>query len=525
MRFVCQHCDAKYTIADEKVRGKVLRVRCKQCGTTIEVRDPSTVPGAPSKRKSSAPPSSKSSASSTPKAPPPPGKSVLEGKFASAFKPGSSDKSAPSTPGLYDAVKKSAQAMGKRDEDLAHWFAAVDGSPVGPIAARRIHQLQKSKKITDDSLVWKEGMPDWVALRNCKELVGLVARIDLENTGALAPSGEPVLRLGLFGSNSSDAAASPLKGYSVGVFGEHDGEEPDDDSKTQTRIRMDQLFPTPRAKSEVSAKPAVERENATERAFFGADGDPAISLHPVSAGELHSLSPPRASGQNRVMLISAVGLFLVALVLLLIMILKPGETGERIVTKTVEKVVEKVVYRDRPLSPDVRIEDEEKDSSPEKSKGKARPLASSGKSAGVDKGSEVDEKTRALMEQMGVDAASGGGPIGADRPSRQTKTGGAGGSALTPQQIQTVVNNNRAGLQNCYVRALKQGNAPPDQDLRINFKLQVGTSGTIRQVQLSGEGTSNAALKTCLTQSIRKWVFPAAGAESPVEFPIVFSPR
>jgi predicted Zn finger-like uncharacterized protein len=37
MKVTCQSCQAKYTIADEKVRGKVAKIRCKKCGTTIIV--------------------------------------------------------------------------------------------------------------------------------------------------------------------------------------------------------------------------------------------------------------------------------------------------------------------------------------------------------------------------------------------------------------------------------------------------------------------------------------------------------
>ena len=44
MKVTCQSCQAKYTIADEKVRGKVAKIRCKKCGTTIIVdgNDPAT---------------------------------------------------------------------------------------------------------------------------------------------------------------------------------------------------------------------------------------------------------------------------------------------------------------------------------------------------------------------------------------------------------------------------------------------------------------------------------------------------
>jgi len=40
MKFSCDKCSARYTISDEKVRGKLLKIRCKSCGNVIEVRDP-----------------------------------------------------------------------------------------------------------------------------------------------------------------------------------------------------------------------------------------------------------------------------------------------------------------------------------------------------------------------------------------------------------------------------------------------------------------------------------------------------
>src|SRR5579862_8566404 len=37
MKITCQACQAKYTIADDKVVGKVVKIRCKKCGATIVV--------------------------------------------------------------------------------------------------------------------------------------------------------------------------------------------------------------------------------------------------------------------------------------------------------------------------------------------------------------------------------------------------------------------------------------------------------------------------------------------------------
>ncbi len=38
MKIVCENCSTKYSIADEKVRGKVFKIRCKKCGHIIVVK-------------------------------------------------------------------------------------------------------------------------------------------------------------------------------------------------------------------------------------------------------------------------------------------------------------------------------------------------------------------------------------------------------------------------------------------------------------------------------------------------------
>src|SRR5262249_47339186 len=37
MKISCQSCQAKYTIADEKVLGKIVKIRCKKCSATIVI--------------------------------------------------------------------------------------------------------------------------------------------------------------------------------------------------------------------------------------------------------------------------------------------------------------------------------------------------------------------------------------------------------------------------------------------------------------------------------------------------------
>jgi len=44
MKFVCDRCLTKYSIADEKVRGRILKIRCKSCSNIITVKESAPTP-------------------------------------------------------------------------------------------------------------------------------------------------------------------------------------------------------------------------------------------------------------------------------------------------------------------------------------------------------------------------------------------------------------------------------------------------------------------------------------------------
>jgi predicted Zn finger-like uncharacterized protein len=47
MKFVCDKCNTRYSIADERVHGRVLKIRCKACNNVITVREEHPLPPAP----------------------------------------------------------------------------------------------------------------------------------------------------------------------------------------------------------------------------------------------------------------------------------------------------------------------------------------------------------------------------------------------------------------------------------------------------------------------------------------------
>lgn len=114
MRILCDNCSAKYSIADEKVMGKVFKIRCKKCSHVILVR----------------------------------------GDGASG--PGEAASAAPSS---------SAGGV---------WYVVRAGQQDGPYTESDIQGLLSSGEIQGDTYTWREGFADWIPLTSVDELRHLV---------------------------------------------------------------------------------------------------------------------------------------------------------------------------------------------------------------------------------------------------------------------------------------------------------------------------------------------------------------
>lgn len=506
MKFVCEHCQSKYNIADSRIRNKALKIRCRKCNNIIEIRDPTLPQNIGGKKVGSDQAASAGAKSSRP------GVSVLEDRFAKSFKPSQGPKG---TPGLYSAVKRSAEALARDEADLVVWFVAIDNKPVGPLSCKSIHRHQRAKRVVDDSLVWKEGMPDWMPLRNCKELVGLLARLDIEQSLSKETPAVDEPRRGLLAS--AQGAAEPLRGHSVGVVADRIDapEEPES-------------LPAPDAVGELAAGVQLSAPEAVSPDQLG-DGflsDDLSADMESSLADIQNISLPQFSGSDRWVKVAAVGFFGLAIVVLVVVIFFTGGSGEQEVVEKVVEVVketvvekEKIVYRDRP--PVVTGERDDSGSNPS---GRGSRRGSRGGKGGGSKAVDADKQK--LLEQMGLSSPAGDHKlVGGSSADKKAGGTGSGSSALTQQQIRATVNKNRSSLQLCYERSLKQGEAPDDRDVKVLIKFKVGASGMVKTVSIGGAGAKLPGLKGCMERSVKKWVFPTSSGASPVEFPTLFTPR
>jgi predicted Zn finger-like uncharacterized protein len=139
MKITCQSCQSKYNVADEKVAGKIVKIRCRKCGATIVVNGAAA--GTPN-----------GSAEAT-DAPPP------------------------------------ASAAGSADP----WHVNLAENDQRTMALGALVDAYNSGVVTQDTFIWTEGMRDWKPLGEVEAV--LTALHELANHGSSASNPSPNLDL------------------------------------------------------------------------------------------------------------------------------------------------------------------------------------------------------------------------------------------------------------------------------------------------------------------------------------------
>jgi len=115
MKIACESCGAKYSIADEKVQGKVFKIRCKRCSEVIVVRG--------------------------------------DGQGG-----GASPAAAASTP--------AGEAI---------WHVVINGDQAGPYSPEQLADMLAGGTVDWDAYVWAEGFDNWVPMRDVETLVSQIS--------------------------------------------------------------------------------------------------------------------------------------------------------------------------------------------------------------------------------------------------------------------------------------------------------------------------------------------------------------
>src|SRR3982751_6020702 len=131
MKIVCDACQAKYSISDDKVQGKVFKIRCKKCSNIIVVRG-----GAGAAEPAPAPQQEKDTR-------------------------------------VYDYGYEGGDQAPAGGEPGCH--VGINQDRVGPMTAVEVQQRFSSGEIDSETYIWREGFADWLPLAQVDTFAQLAA--------------------------------------------------------------------------------------------------------------------------------------------------------------------------------------------------------------------------------------------------------------------------------------------------------------------------------------------------------------
>jgi hypothetical protein len=87
------------------------------------------------------------------------------------------------------------------------WYYSVAGQTTGPVDANAVALAMASDSVSGASLVWRQGLPEWIPLADCDELAKLVHAAFAEQAAANRSSKQP----GSAASGPEDASGAGKK--------------------------------------------------------------------------------------------------------------------------------------------------------------------------------------------------------------------------------------------------------------------------------------------------------------------------
>ncbi|WP_428264212.1 GYF domain-containing protein [Haliangium sp.] len=150
MKFYCHRCNKPYLIADERVRGKILKIRCKNCSAVITVREGMDPGGQrPSGRRST----------------------VITPDPAALAGPGR-QASTPSPDHLRES-RDLAAGGGDPMSALEEWYLSVDGEQQGPFPLDRAREWLAAQGPDTEVHCWRDGFDDWCLVEEVEAFEGV----------------------------------------------------------------------------------------------------------------------------------------------------------------------------------------------------------------------------------------------------------------------------------------------------------------------------------------------------------------
>jgi len=557
MKFICDQCSTKYSIADEKVRRKVLKIRCKNCGNIIVVRDPARGTGALTPVATEGGRVLDEAFQQVFSKSPPAARSV--GPAPAPAGPGKIPVPAPALTEVRDHEPEDDNTRISLPGELRppeapvedEWYLAIDGHQFGPMSfdelCRRVRRGEARSESGDEAFVWRDGFEDWIDAHSVPELRPFVpppppprgrgsGLIPVAPDRAAAAAGLPVFR---------EAAQWPVPGGAPGaprvpgrlptpsyapIEPPPAGERTVPGAGEVSGSRASELFSldalaaagVPHAASGGAGPVGVAPYYAGQQAMVGAPMPALVSPVPLGAP-----APPRVSLWLKLGVVLSFLILLCggsALVYLLFFDQQAPKPPEGVAGIGEDRLAG--LGAEATATPDAAVAGLE--FAPVQV-GRSRERPGAGRPGGAEAvvtptptpkpaARELDDGL--TPEQRRLIALYGEKDNGAV-PRTARESGATRGPArdLTDREVQQVLAQFRGRIQSCYERAAKRDYSLGE--LRVDATVDLGPSGRVRAVTL--KGVANDVLADCLRSTLRQLVFkPIGGDGQTLSMPFIF---
>ena len=575
MKFVCERCHTKYSIADEKVRGKVLKVRCKTCTNVITVRetgatidDPAGVAGP---REAGIARSGSFDAGGAPTV----ANASAVAKAAARSNSGrvatlpADALFAPGAPAAMPPRKPTPAATPPQDD--VEWYLAVDGAQTGPFPRSRLVDKILATPKEADVHVWNAGFGEtWKPPKDVPEVESELGRRRRAGPGAPPPPSR-----GITGPQPLAAAAVETHGAGAGHAGAVGAGMVSLDSGAQSS-KVGAKAPKKNGVGPASVSAAASAAVASGAAaadfglgdLLGGDATPSpvspattaalakgAGATAVSDAAATTLTPPPAAAAKAMaaaagahvgkakpvkLLLGAAAVVAVVCGIVLFWMFRTPTTSVAALPPAAKPpgtdfagLAEKLAQEEAaktPVAPPVEVSPPVEPAKPittriePPAKGKNKkghkstappPLSPTAppppSSSGSGSGSGLTAEQRAAAYRFGEST-------GREVRVPTSATGAAARSTPNQADISRVINNNRQGIQTCYQRALLRDNSLTHG--KVTVRVSIGLSGRVKSVNLDAPAQFRA-LEPCIRDVMSRWAFPPSSEEYGTEFPVV----
>ncbi len=564
MKFLCGSCRTKYQISDEKVRGKILTIRCKKCGSKILVRESlardagggtAVAPVAEEEKVGEVQRSGKFARVG--------GSAALASAYDVAMDRGSAE--ADDMPTSIAPVPANLEIAG------VEWYVAIDGVQHGPYAFAELVAKLQNREVIGRHYVWHDGMDNWQRVRDVADLADYISapkkkppppppvsieapvpRSDPDNVVDMASARAARGQLGATPIDDDVADDDQTAVEQAGVLGPVEEEGTKTDRAEQLDVVLNEALGIEGEGQTTRAEPeAAERASQAVASAKIAGDDHTPSIEDLLAFEAKEddifANVPRAEDEPDVVrestrfFVAAAGVnekrkrnrvgFLIGGVAVLLIAAFVGAWANGIIQISIPGIGNPFARADAGDEDSDEYVDDEDDGNYahllEGKKPKKRVVKKKKSTATKKKTTEggyIDDGAVAGLDR-GMRGAGDAEGIAIDDPLR---TGGGAGvagvkdaelpgsgiedvappdraGALTESDINRVIAARKGAVSTCFEVSLR---AQENLGGKIEFEVTVESSGKVSKVDVATTAFSGSRLGSCIAKKIKGWRFP-----------------